>query len=66
MSFYKTTRRFTDGPLKGTTYTEVSTVKFPVGFNCPNPVGGSPYTIVSCTTVYQQETDFISDADGGL
>ena len=46
---FKVTRKFTGGLLKGQTFTEISTVDFPVGFECNKPIGnGSPYIITEC------------------
>ena len=44
---YLVTRRFIGGLLEGLSYTEKTSVEFKVGFVCLNPVGGSPYVIVS-------------------
>jgi len=45
---YKVTRKFTSGILEGLEHTEISTVSFPVGFECKQPIGGSPYVITEC------------------
>lgn len=47
MKQYNVTRKFTAGNLIGLTYTEVTTVKFKVGFECWNPCGGSAYIITA-------------------
>ncbi len=47
MTIYSVTRRFIGGTLEGLEHTEETTVKFEVGFRCENPIGGSPYEIVS-------------------
>lgn len=48
---YQITRKFTSGLLKGLTYTEITGVLMPVGFKCDFPIGGSPYSIISCREV---------------
>ena len=48
---YKVTREFIGGTLKGLTYIGLTSVKFDVGFTCLNPIGGSPYKIISCELV---------------
>ena len=47
MQQFRVTKKFTAGILAGLTYTEVTPVKFKVGFECLKPVGGSPYVIVA-------------------
>ena len=42
---YQITRLFTSGVLKGLTYTEVTSVHMPIGFECKKPIGGSGYII---------------------
>ena len=44
-------RLFTGGVLNGLTHTGETSVSFKVGFECPNPCGGSPYRIVSVEPV---------------
>jgi hypothetical protein len=44
---YKVTRLFLSGDLTGITYSEIWTSAPQVGFECHNPIGGSPYRIVS-------------------
>lgn len=51
MKQYKVTRLFIGGILKGLTHTGITTVKFEKGFICNNPIGGSPYKIISCEEV---------------
>ena len=41
-------KEFTGGLLKGIIIDEITSVEFPVGFNCFKPLGGSSYRIVSC------------------
>lgn len=48
---YKITRLFIGGLLCGLRHTSYSSVSFPVGWECLNPVGGSPYRIVECEYV---------------
>jgi len=48
---YEVTRLFTKGIFKGKTHTEVTSVKFEVGFICKNVIGGSDYKIISCNPV---------------
>jgi len=48
---YEVTRKFISGILKGMTHTEITSVKFDVGFICRNPIGGSAYKILSCNPV---------------
>jgi hypothetical protein len=42
---FKVTRQFIGGTLDGLTYTEITSVKFEVGFICQKPCGGSAYKI---------------------
>ena len=51
MRRYKITRLFTAGNLVGLTYTEVTSVYMPIGFDCKKPYGGSPYRIIACEEV---------------
>jgi hypothetical protein len=44
---YEVTKTFTSGLLKGLTITEVTSVKFEVGFICEKPCAGSPYIITA-------------------
>ena len=45
---YKITREFTSGIFKGKTHTEITSVKFEVGFVCEKPsVGTSGYIIIA-------------------
>jgi hypothetical protein len=44
---YEIVRHFTGGFLKGLTITEITSVKFGIGFICNHPAGGSPYIIQS-------------------
>lgn len=50
MKKYKVTRLFIGGILKGITHTEVTSVRFDVGFICNNSIG-SPYKIIFCEEV---------------
>jgi hypothetical protein len=43
---YQITRLFTSGNLSGLTYSELSSVYLPVGFECKQPIGGSAYRII--------------------
>jgi len=47
MKKYKITRLFLDGNLKGLTHTEITSVKFEIGFIPSKPYFGSPYKIIS-------------------
>lgn len=51
MKKYEVTREFIGGILEGLTHTELTSVRFDIGFTCQNPVGGSPYTIIACKEV---------------
>lgn len=42
---YEITKTFIDGPLKGITITERTTVRWQVGQIVAKPIGGSPYRI---------------------
>lgn len=42
---FDVTKTFTGGLLAGLTITERTPVKFTVGFECHQPLGGSPYRI---------------------
>ncbi len=44
---YRVTRLFIGGILKGLTHTDLTTVKFEVGFICNRPCAGSPYRIIA-------------------
>ena len=44
---YLVTRQFVGGTLKGQVHTEVTSVRWTVGTVVSNPVGGSPYKIIS-------------------
>lgn len=48
---FEVTRQFISGPLAGLSFSEVSSVSFPVGFRCEKPMGGSGYEITSCREV---------------
>lgn len=48
---YLVTREFVGGVLKGTKVTQLTSVKFEVGFRCDKPIGGSPYVILACEEV---------------
>lgn len=48
---YEVTRKFTSGILRGLTHTEVTSVKFRVGWECKKPIGESSYKIISCYVV---------------
>ncbi len=48
---FEVTKKFIGGLLKGLTCTEVTTVKFEVGFECRKPVGGSPYIVTAVKEV---------------
>lgn len=50
---YRIVKLFIGGLLKGLTYEYVSSVKFEVGFICHKPIGGSPYKIISVTSLLQ-------------
>lgn len=56
MTIYKVTRKFTGGILKGLEHTGETSVKFEVGFECPNPCAGSPYVI---TAVHPVEVSYV-------
>lgn len=43
---YIVTRIFIGGMLEGLTHTGVTTTKPEIGFECKNPLGGSPYRIL--------------------
>lgn len=47
MKKYQITKKFIGGLLEGLTHTETTTVNFNIGFICNNPIGGSPYEIIS-------------------
>lgn len=51
MTIYKVTRRFTAGPLEGIEHTCETTIKYQIGFECKNPIGGSPYIITAVSPV---------------
>jgi hypothetical protein len=51
LPLFRVTKRFTGGLLAGIVSTEETSVKFPVGFKCPRPVGGSPYVVEACEPV---------------
>lgn len=51
LPLFRVTKRFTGGLLDGIVITEETSVRFPVGFKCPRPVGGSPYVIEACEPV---------------
>jgi hypothetical protein len=51
MKRYSVTRKFTAGILAGIEYTEITAVKFTVGYECRKPVGGSPYVITAVMEV---------------
>lgn len=40
-------KRFTAGPLAGLTYTETTDVAWKAGQEVREPIGGSPYVVVS-------------------
>ena len=44
---YLVSRQFVGGTLKGQVHTEVTSVRWTVGTVVSNPVGGSPYKIIS-------------------
>ena len=48
---YRVTKHFTDETLKGITITELTRVKFEVGFECKKPSGGSPYVVTAVEVV---------------
>jgi len=48
---YRVTREFIGGGLKGLLHSEITTVRFPEGWVCEKPVGGSPYRIVECVEI---------------
>ena len=52
---FSVTKTFTGGLLKGITTTEVTSVKFPVGFICKKPSGGSPYKVTACDEIVAPE-----------
>lgn len=48
MKIYKITKLFIGGILEGLTHTEITPVKFELGFECKKPIGGtSPYRIIA-------------------
>jgi len=47
MQRYNITKVFIGGLLKGISIVETTSVKFPVGYVCRNPIGGSPYKITA-------------------
>jgi len=49
---YEITRIFTSGILVGLTYTEITSVFMPVGFECKKPcAGGSHYKFIACKAI---------------
>jgi len=48
---YLIRKTFTGGWNVDTTYTGVTSVRFPAGFVCEKPVGGSPYRVDWCKPV---------------
>ena len=46
-SVYIVEKKFIGGFLDGLTISEMTNVKYPLGFVCEKPVGGSPYKIIS-------------------
>lgn len=52
-TLYRVTRQFTGGILKGLTYTDITSVKFEVGFVCERPAAGyDPYRILAVEVVH--------------
>ncbi len=49
---FKVTRLFIGGNLEGLTYTGEQDFRSEVGFECHNPIGGSPYRIISVERVF--------------
>lgn len=48
---YRVTREFIGGELNGLKHSEITTVRFPEGWVCEKPIGGSSYRIVECVEV---------------
>ena len=48
---YQVTRLFVGGVLAGMTHTGTTNRQVRVGWECYNPIGGSPYRIVSCVKI---------------
>jgi len=48
---YVVRRVFLSGILAGITHTEITTVRFDVGWTCEKPLGGDPYRIESCVPI---------------
>jgi len=48
---FEVVKTFTGGLLAGITITELTPVRFAVGFECHQPLGGSPYRIDSIKEV---------------
>lgn len=46
-SLYRVTRKFIGGILAGLTHTEITSIKFDVGFVCQKPCAGDPYEIIA-------------------
>lgn len=44
---YKVTKEFTNGTLKGMTYTFKTKIKFEIGWLCARPCAGDSYKIIS-------------------
>lgn len=51
MKKYRVTKHFIGGLLKGLTDTEITPVRFHVGFVCKHPSGGSPYKVTAVEEV---------------
>ena len=48
MQKYQVSKKHTSGILAGLITTEITTVKFAVGFVCKNAIGGGSYIIIEC------------------
>lgn len=48
---FRVTRLFIGGILKGLTHTGEQSFRSTVGFECHNPIGGSPYRITACEQI---------------
>jgi hypothetical protein len=48
---FSITRKFTGGVLEGIEHTDISSVAPPVGFECLQPLGGSPYIVTKCEEI---------------
>lgn len=62
---YKVSRLFLSGDLAGLTHTEITSVRFDVGWTCEKPIGGGSYRITACVPVqkYCDDPDFCTYAD---